>query len=349
MSTKKRHTNGGIRKICEHSRRQWPSCPHGWHFSYKWKDKHYRFSLDRHVGEHIDSKTKAEELAGDLRKAIRAGTFGTPTPVHDTLTVAQLLAKYTKDYIEINRPDALTNVGYQITTITRTVIARADSTLRPFGEWLVSDVTTDAVDAFKATRSVKVGNTGGIVAANRDTALIRAAFTWATSRKRKYVRENPFRDGDKAAVQLSEEHARSRRLEEGEETRLLAACGSHLRALVEAAIETGCRKGELLSLQWKQVEGMRVEGQTVTWAPRAESFLPHQKTKTKKDRRVPLSSRLKAILAMRRYDRQATRCRWSRSCSARRSGPRWTDSSAHGTPPSSGRTASRWSTRTRGI
>jgi integrase len=299
---KKRHVNSGIRKICDHPRRQWASCEHPWHFAFKWKDRHFRFSLDKHFNRHIDSKTTAEELAGDLRKAIRAGTFGKPTPVHDTLTVAQLLAKYTKDYIEVSRPDALTNVGYQIATITRTEIARADGQRRPFGEWLVSDVTTDAVDAFKAARSIKAGNTGGVIAANRDTALLRAAFTWATSRKRKYVTENPFRDGDKAAVKLSEEHPRSRRLEDGEETRLLAACGPHLRALVEAAIETGCRRGELLSLQWKQVEGMRLEGQEVTWASRAEVFLPHQKTKTKKDRRVPLSSRLKVILAMRRCD-----------------------------------------------
>ena len=252
-------------------------------------------------GKPID-KEAAEDEAAKIWLAIRGGTFGKATPVRDTLMVAQLLAKYTKDYIEISRPDAITNVGYQVATITRTAITRADGHPRPLGDWLVSEVTTDAVDAFKAARSVKAGNTGGVVTANRDTALLRAAFTWTTSRKRKYVTENPFRDGDTAAVQLSEEHARSRRLADGEEARLLTACGPHLRALVEAAIETGCRKGELLSLQWQQIEGMRVEGQEVTWAPRAEIFLPHQKTKTKKDRRVPLSSRLKAILAMRRFN-----------------------------------------------
>ena len=85
---------------------------------------------------------------------------------------------------------------------------------------------------------------------------------------------------------------REEQLRPGEGDRLLAACNPHLRALVEAAIETGCRKGELLSLQWWQVR----------FEPKAEIFLPAVKTKTKKDRRVPISSRLRPILEMRATD-----------------------------------------------
>ena len=62
------------------------------------------------------------------------------------------------------------------------------------------------------------------------------------------------------------------------------------------------RRGEVLSLQWKQVEGLKVDGSTLTWAPKAELFLPAGKTKTKRDRRIPISSRLKAVLDMRRFD-----------------------------------------------
>ena len=58
----------------------------------------------------------------------------------------------------------------------------------------------------------------------------------------------------------------------------------------EAALETGCRKGEFLSLQWSQV---RLDG-------RPELSLPAQKTKTGKPRTVPISARLLSILAMRR-------------------------------------------------
>ena len=47
---------------------------------------------------------------------------------------------------------------------------------------------------------------------------------------------------------------------------------------------------------------MQLDDTTVTWAPKAELFLSHEKTKTKRDRKVPISSRLKLILEMRRFD-----------------------------------------------
>jgi integrase len=52
------------------------------------------------------------------------------------------------------------------------------------------------------------------------------------------------------------------------------------------------RRGELLSLQWSQVQ----------FAPRTELFLPGAKTKSKRDRRVPMSRMLRAVLEARRTD-----------------------------------------------
>jgi integrase len=43
-------------------------------------------------------------------------------------------------------------------------------------------------------------------------------------------------------------------------------------------------------------------GTTVTWAPKAEIVLPWGKTKTRRDRRIPISSRLQTVLDMRRID-----------------------------------------------
>ena len=59
-----------------------------------------------------------------------------------------------------------------------------------------------------------------------------------------------------------------------------------MRECYAHARQTGCRKGELLTLQWSQV---RMTG-------RAEINLPASKTKTKRDRVVPISTPLKAIL-----------------------------------------------------
>jgi hypothetical protein len=43
--------NEGLRKVCGCGRHKWPKCPHPWHFSFQWEGRHYRFSLDRHLGE----------------------------------------------------------------------------------------------------------------------------------------------------------------------------------------------------------------------------------------------------------------------------------------------------------
>ena len=84
------------------------------------------------------------------------------------------------------------------------------------------------------------------------------------------------------------EHARERRFVGDEAARLLAACRPHLHDVVVAALETGCRKQELLSLEWSQVH----------WEQN-ELFLPGTKTKTKRPRRIPISTALHEVLVRR--------------------------------------------------
>jgi integrase len=112
-------------------------------------------------------------------------------------------------------------------------------------------------------------------------------------------------------VKLSREEKRGRRLNADidEEDKLLAACNPHLRAVLECALETGMRRGEIVSLQWSQVIGLLVEEPeeegspaTLTWAARPEILLPAAKTKTRRDRRIPISARLRGVLELRRLD-----------------------------------------------
>jgi integrase len=124
------------------------------------------------------------------------------------------------------------------------------------------------------------------IAGNRNLALLRALFNWAVLGE--LVPATPFKVGTVAAVKLVSEEARTRRLEHGEDVQLLIHAG-RLRDLITAALETGCRQGEPLSLQWRQI---RV----------GEVFLPAGKTKAKKTRRVPISSVLRDVLAARRDD-----------------------------------------------
>jgi integrase len=286
-----RNRNDGLRKVCSCAPSAWTKCPHGWRINFKWKGVHHRYALDRLLApKKVRSKTEAEGEAEKIRTAIREGTFRDPqdpepAPVLSTLTLAQLLDTYDKRYLTNERPNSVKKERYQITAIGRIELPLLNGTVRRFGDWFVSDITTDTIEQFRAARR----QTGAIVTTNRNLALLRACFNWGI--RVGYVERTPFKRGTETVVKLSRELRRSRRLEPGEDERLLTACRSpHLRALVEAALETGCRQGELLSLQWHQVRSQ----------PRAELFLPAQKTKTKRDRRIPISTRLAAILAMRR-------------------------------------------------
>jgi integrase len=307
--SKERNRDDGLRKLCECPRRTWAKCEHPWHFDYKWNGERYRFTLDRKIGrlakdakgkwhrdrgslgDRITSKTVAAQEQERLRTAIRTGAIQQQPdtrPQRETLTLAQLMATYRTNYLEVHRAVSLNStLKYQIGMILRTELECLDGTRRALGDWLVPDITTDVIEAYQRAR-MPTGRTG----TNRDLEVLRGLFNWATHRKRKLAPDNPFLDGAKAAIKMAPELARRRRLRPGEGEKILAACNPHLRAIVEAAIETGCRRGELLTLQWYQVR----------FTPKAELFFPAEKTKTQVDRTVPISARLLAILEMRRHD-----------------------------------------------
>jgi integrase len=292
-----RHANKGLRKLCDCARRNWPKCSHSWYFNFKPRGgPAHRFSLDKHFNRHVDSKSEAEELAGDLRKLIRAGKFGQPTP-RQAMTVRQLADLYVERYVKLERSTTEAAYVSAFNRICRTVVPRPIGGTLALGSWPMGDVVTDTIERF---REVRRSDGGGVVAINRNLATLRGLFNWAV--RVGYADGTPFKRHSEAVVKLSAETPRSRRLDANEELALRAASGPYLRALIEAALQTGMRRGELLSLQWHQVDGMKIEDQTVTWAHAASLVLPAGKTKTKRERRIPISTRLKGILEMRRFD-----------------------------------------------
>jgi len=111
------------------------------------------------------------------------------------------------------------------------------------------------------------------------------------------VPATPFKKGTETIVQMFGEQKRERRLQpaygeqQGEQERVFNAANPHLQALIVAALETACRVGELLSLQWHQVR----------WDLN-EIHLPAKKTKALRRRDLPMSQALRAVLEMRRTD-----------------------------------------------
>ena len=76
-----RHRNNGLRKYWRLlSRRNWAKCPHALASELPVEgDALHRFSLNRHLGRNITSRTEAETEAERLRLAIKDGTFEDPT------------------------------------------------------------------------------------------------------------------------------------------------------------------------------------------------------------------------------------------------------------------------------
>ena len=110
-------------------------------------------------------------------------------------------------------------------------------------------------------------------------------FRWGT--RKGYLVRNPIADSD--PIHREKMAKRNRRLLPDGEQQLLRNGPPHLQRLIIAALETGCRSGELLSLTWGKV------------GP-CELTLEADQTKDEEQRIVPISSRLAAVLEMVRTD-----------------------------------------------
>jgi integrase len=285
------HDNDGLRKICGCPRRTWARCNHAWHFAFCWKGKHYRFSLDRYTGKRVEGKTEAVRLAEHLRGQIRDGTFSLPVSVSGDSPSAPdagelsfeafgevFVERYSKAREKASWDDDA--------SMLRQVMAfpvRWPGASR-LGEKPLAAVTEDDIEAF--IRHVSATRT--TATRNHYVQLLRTVSTWAV---RRGYREKPLATTESDVIRRKKASKRNRRLEPGEEDKLLAAAGPHLQHLIVAALETCCRLGELLSLVWRDVS-----------LGRSEIVLRAAKTKTATDRVIPISSRLRTMLELVNLD-----------------------------------------------
>jgi integrase len=115
---------------------------------------------------------------------------------------------------------------------------------------------------------------------NRELATLSRIFSLAIDNG--IVETNPCRKVRK----LRENNERKRYFTQDEEQRLMAALTArraHLRPLILLAINTGMRRGELLSLAWRNVDFQR-------------GVIHVTNTKTGRDRDVPMNSEVRSIL-----------------------------------------------------
>jgi len=111
--------------------------------------------------------------------------------------------------------------------------------------------------------------------------ILRKAVEW------EMIEASPFDQG--GSLILKENNKRLRYLSEDEIERLLRECSIHLRRIVECALNTGMRRGEILNLKWPQVRN---------------GFIYLQKTKTNEARQIPINNDLAQLFKEIRRENQ---------------------------------------------
>lgn len=112
---------------------------------------------------------------------------------------------------------------------------------------------------------------------NRAISCLRHIFTKAVEWE--MIEQSPF-DRGKSLI-LKENNQRLRFLSENEIDKLLNECAPYLRHIVECALNTGMRRGEILSLKWSQIRN---------------GFIYLDKTKTNESRQIPINETLEKVL-----------------------------------------------------
>ncbi len=118
-----------------------------------------------------------------------------------------------------------------------------------FGEMVLAEISPKGLVGYKTQRRLEHAAPATI---NKELQLVRHAFNVAM-REWEWCRENPMH-------RVSMEPVRNevdRWLTANEEERLVASSSPWLREMIGFALNTGMRQGEILNLQWQDVDFMR--------------------------------------------------------------------------------------------
>jgi integrase len=294
MTPRARHHN--VRKVCRCGWRRWPKCPHAWYFSFKPRGgPRYRFSLDAELNTHFENKTDAENAAAPIRTAIVAGTFrrgaAAAVPGPDQAEPPVTLDRFAVLYIERSSQASGKTSWKDDEYLLGTLRAHRAADGRRLGDWALASITEDELEAFHSAQRA-AGRAASTL--NHLVQVIKAAFRWAA--RKSYLARSPI--SDDSSLRRAKVAQRTRRLTPNEETKLLAAAGAlkrgaghRLSGLIVAALETGCRRGELLNVRWADVN---LDGRELT--------IRGETAKDRDVRVVPISARLAAVLEMAKTD-----------------------------------------------
>lgn len=148
-----------------------------------------------------------------------------------------------------------------------------------FGEWHIGTISKAAVREYRTKRHKEKTLTETTL--NRDIEVLRHLLYWAMDEG--FLTTNPL-----ARIRLPRQRRKPRPiLSLAEEAKLLDAAAPHLRNLIIAALDSGLRRGELLTQRAEHID-----------LTRRVLLVTHSKTPGGEAREVPLTARLAHVLAI---------------------------------------------------
>jgi excisionase family DNA binding protein len=159
-----------------------------------------------------------------------------------------------------------------------------------FGKFYLDEITPMQVEDYRSSRlgKTRLGKKIKPITTNRELALLKGMFTKAIDSG--HALTNPVK---KVKFVPETDSMRERILTHEEEERLMDASVTHFRPFLIIALNTGMRRGEILSLNWPQVD--------------FRSRLVHViKTKRAKNRIVPMNKTLYETLQALRAEASGT-------------------------------------------
>ena len=243
--------------------------------------------MDRHVGRPLTTKGAAEEAADEVRTAIRRGAFPPPAPeptpppqTADAVTLDVYADIFLERYSKARQKASWRSDQSILKHIADFALPGGGR----LGKKPIGTITEDDVEACLADL-----RDCGRAASTRNKYLqtFKVLSSWGL--RKGYLTRAWF--GPLSDLKREKHAKRDRRLQPGEEPKLLHVAAPRLYRLTVAALETGCREGELLSLQFKDLD-----------AERRELRVRARNAKNRRDRYIPISSRLQAVLDMGTHD-----------------------------------------------
>jgi integrase len=219
-------------------------------------------------------KRLAESILCKVKVQIAEGRFF-ETREEQARTFGEMMARYLKERAVLKAPKSHQRD------------CQALNHLRPiFGDMVLAAITPKLLAAYKTQRRLENAAPATI---NKELQLVRHAFNVAM-REWEWCRENPMH-------RVSLEPVRNevdRWLTANEEDNLLASSSPWLREIIGFALNTGMRQGEILSLQWQDVDFAR-------------GILMVMKSKNGTRRTIPLNATVYELLAAKQATTGASR------------------------------------------